>query len=229
MGLAKKIEPLMALRPDIAVIQECGDPSQKSHSRLPCADHQWVGLHRNKGLGVFAFGEYGLIRHGAFSERFHLFLPLVVQGPLSFNLMAVWAYNHRVAPESGACGVPSEACEFYAEFLSSKKETLVVGDFNNNFIWDKRDNPANHSRTVDALARAGLRSAYHVWFGEDFGKETQGTFYFYGHITKPYHIDYAFLQKDSFNALSVVELGRPEDWLQYSDHVPLVLELSSRN
>ena len=228
MALHKKCEPLMELRPDIAVIQECADVTGVTahKSMMPYTNHHWIGHSKNKGLGVFSFGDFRIERHRSFSSDFHLFLPAVVDGPAHLHLLAVWAYNHRVpSAHLGGSGKPCDACDHYRAFLASNM-AMVVGDFNNNDIWDTPGNPYNHSRTVTTLSELGFRSTYHSWFQESFGKEKQATFYFYRHRTKPYHIDYAFLKDRQIAALKRVELGNPEQWLQYSDHVPLVLDLN---
>ncbi len=43
-------------------------------------------------------------------------------------------------------------------------------------------------------------------------------------IQKQYHIDYAFLSKDLIS-LATMEIGKPEEWLSISDHLPLVVEI----
>jgi hypothetical protein len=227
MALHKKVEPLMSLEADVAVIQECAEFTNISANRqgIPCTDIQWIGHQKNKGLGVFSFGDFKIQKHESFSSNFHLFMPIIVAGPVNFNLMAVWAYNHRV-PNTypNGSGGPFDAFSYYHSFLSAES-TIVIGDFNNNYIWDKPGNPYNHSRTVESLDKLGLRSAYHSWCNETFGSEQQASFYFYRHPDKPYHIDYAFLSAQQIQHLSFLELGNATEWLEFSDHVPLVVDL----
>jgi len=45
-------------------------------------------------------------------------------------------------------------------------------------------------------------------------------------IEKPYHIDYAFLSASMINQNSI-EVGKPEKWLEYSDHMPVIFSVSS--
>lgn len=228
MALHKKFEPLMSLKPDVAVIQECAEITSDSANKqgMPCANIQWIGHQKKKGLGVFSFGDFRIQKHESFSSNFHLFLPIIVSGPVSLNLMAVWAYNHRVPVSCpNGSGGPFDAFVYYHSFLSARS-TVVVGDFNNNFIWDKPGNPYNHSRTVESLSQLGFRSAYHSWYNETFGSELQATFYFYRHPDKPYHIDYAFLSAQQIQHLSFLELGNATEWLEFSDHVPLVIDLT---
>lgn len=55
---------------------------------------------------------------------------------------------------------------------------VVAGDFNSNTIWDyKRPAGQNHSGLVRQLASLGLVSAYHHFFREAHGAESQPTLY----------------------------------------------------
>jgi exonuclease III len=45
----------------------------------------------------------------------------------------------------------------------------------------------------------------------------------YRHKDKPYHIDYCFASKDLLDKVSSVEIGDYDDWIKYSDHVPVVV------
>ncbi|MFZ1746758.1 MAG: hypothetical protein WBO24_09835 [Nitrospirales bacterium] len=74
----------------------------------------------------------------------------------------------------------------------------------------------------------GIISLYHAQTGEEQGKEKQATFYMYRRREKPYHIDYAFLSRDMMRG-SIMKIGSPSDWLAFSDHMPLALELMSNN
>ncbi|HNB34441.1 MAG TPA: hypothetical protein PLJ79_11510, partial [Bacteroidia bacterium] len=45
-------------------------------------------------------------------------------------------------------------------------------------------------------------------------------------IEKPYHIDYCFASADFFNAGFDIQLGKPSEWLEHSDHVPMIIQTS---
>ena len=58
MALHRKIDALMALRPDLAVIPEAGAP-ERLVERVPAlaeASLVWVGKNPNKGLLLAGFG-----------------------------------------------------------------------------------------------------------------------------------------------------------------------------
>ena len=58
----------------------------------------------------------------------------------------------------------------------------------------------------------------------DQGTEVHPTFYMYRKIEKPYHIDYAFIS-ESLISSSKIDIGNKESWLEYSDHMPLFLNI----
>ena len=98
-----------------------------------------------------------------------------------------------------------------------------MGDFNSNAIWDREHRERNHSVVVQQLMDLGLSSAYHFMNNEMQGEETQKTFYLHRNAEKGYHIDYCFL---SPNRLISFEVSDKNVWLEYSDHVPIVVEIS---
>ncbi len=61
MALHRKFDALLALRPDIAIISECAEPSRlRRQSRLDWIENDpiWIGSKATKGLAVFAFNGY---------------------------------------------------------------------------------------------------------------------------------------------------------------------------
>jgi exodeoxyribonuclease III len=106
MALHKKADALASLEPDIAIIQECAQPEilhKKGFGLKPSASC-WIGSNPNKGLAAFSFNRFALKRDDSFSDGHELFLPIIVSGPIHFNLLAVWAFNHRAkgAPKSNS-------------------------------------------------------------------------------------------------------------------------------
>ncbi len=85
----------------------------------------------------------------------------------------------------------------------------------------------NHSAVVSMLEKHRLASAYHHFFSEPQGQETQPTYYFWHHKNRPYHIDYVFLPQHWAAKIKSVELGSHAAWSPLSDHVPLCVEVST--
>ncbi len=101
--------------------------------------------------------------------------------------------------------------------------TLIMGDFNSNVIWDKEDRWWNHSDVVEELDDLNFKSLYHFQNSEEQGEEKIPTFYHQKKIEKPYHIDFCFASSEFIN--SKLEIGKVEKWMEFSDHMPLTIDL----
>jgi exodeoxyribonuclease-3 len=96
MALHRKFEALLRLRPDVAVIAECAEPGRLAE-RLALAELTvaWSGSARNPHKGPRGLR---LQRLPAASRPIHrpslrYLAPVRVEGPVAFNLLAVWAQN----------------------------------------------------------------------------------------------------------------------------------------
>lgn len=106
----------------------------------------------------------------------------------------------------------------------TNKPTIFIGDFNSNVIWDhNKYKLGNHAGVVKLLEDKGICSTYHVHHKQTQGKEEHPTFYLYRHKNKPYHIDYCFASKDMLKKVNSVKIGDFDEWIKYSDHVPLIV------
>ena len=81
---------------------------------------------------------------------------------------------------------------------------------------------------VGALGEHGLISAYHDTHQEEHGAESRPTFYLYRKPGKKdqYHLDYVFVPA-AWRSRMVIEVGNYSDWSPWSDHCPLMVEMSS--
>lgn len=210
----EKLEYIKILNADIYIIQECEDPKKYNNTDyLNFSENAiWIGDNQNKGLGIFAKNFISIKPNDNFkSFCLRYFLPVVVNN--SFNLLAVWACKPYIE-------------EYYIYQCINKsnfdKNTIVMGDFNSNAIWDKKHNFRSHSNVVKELKELGLTSAYHFVYSENQGKETQQTFYLYRHKDKGYHIDYAFADTSKVKSFHIDD---NDFWLDCSDHKPIILEI----
>lgn len=233
MALDRKIDALMRLKPDIAVVSECATPERL---RLRGADDWiegepvWVGDNIHKGLGVFAFNGYSAHLFAPYHPTLRYIAPVCISGPASFHLLAVWAQNasggvirkHQLGPLRRALA------KYKSNFLTSP--CVVAGDLNSNKIWDRPGWRINHMAKVAILEKLGLVSVYHAWTGDLNGEETIPTHYWRDRKKDgpTYHIDYIFAPEPWMAATKDFQVGTFEDWCGsgLSDHVPLVMDVT---
>ena len=140
------------------------------------------------------------------------------------NVLASWAMHHRGHEDRPKRGRIHATMEHYRGFLSGGNG-LVIGDLNDNVTWDRPIYPSFARLTV-LLAEMGLVNLYYERTGEVPGAESQGSLYFYRHLDKPYLIDHAFLAKQLAGRVTNFRIGVAMDWIDVSDHTPIVLDLA---
>ena len=230
MALHSKLEPLMSLNPDIAIIPECATPEivKKKQPVFYYSDAAWIGLSKHKGLGVFTFSDLSVRVSPSYDPTYELFLPLLITGRYRFDLLAVWSFSYRIKKTNFRRDAPTRsAIEYYRDFIAGGA-TVVAGDFNDNINWDKPGRSANFDLVIADLKSAGLVSAYHEKGNHLFGSEPDPTLIWRKNPEQSYHIDYCFIPKGWLPGVNGVTVGNPEKWIKYSDHVPLLIELSRK-
>lgn len=233
MALHRKLDALLSLAPDIAVVSECADPDVLRTRGLDLAVSGarciWVGRNRNKGLGVLAFNGYRATLAPQYQGTLKFIAPVHIAGPVFFNLLAVWAQNFSGGVTRKRQPGPLRlALRRYSDFLFGRP-LVVAGDLNNNVIWDKPGWLMNHRHIVDVLADRGLVSAYHAISGEAQGEETMPTHYWRDRKKDgpTYHLDYVFAPTSWVEKAREMEVGNFEDWCGsgLSDHVPILVDV----
>ena len=238
-GLRNKLSVLNSLTADVFIIQECEDPSRSTKKYQEWAgEYIWVGESKNKGIGVFPkngnfvralnwFKEYtieGLESNSAYlswnTSDLRLFLPFRLNN--SLTVLGVWTKGTR-DQAFGYMGQFWKYLQLHRAELSST-DSIIIGDFNSNSIWDQRDRWWNHTDVVAELESIDKKSLYHYCFKEQQGEETTPTFYLQKNLKKAYHIDYVFASSNYLNSSSC-KIANAEDWLKYSDHMPLIINL----
>jgi hypothetical protein len=162
MAFHKKYNQLLALGPDIAIISECaaGKVIEQKAPEFQPNSSIWIGSNRHKGLGVFTFRKFKATQSSIYRKDFPFIAPIHIEGPISFNLLAVWACHHRPNSFKHGFGPLNRALSTYRAFIE-ERPTVVAGDFNDNAIWDRPTKRNKHEINVTKLASLGLRSAYH--------------------------------------------------------------------
>src|SRR5580704_11111456 len=231
MALERKIEFLLGLRPDIAIVSECAEPDRirRRDADWLEGDPVWVGRNPHKGLGVFTFNGYTARIAEPYHPTLRYVVPVHIAGPLPCNLLAVWALNAGAGiSRKHQAGPLRRALTKYRNFLT-ERPAIVAGDWNSNTIWDKPGWRINHSTKVDILANLGIVSAYHAISGEPHGKESVPTLYWRDRTKDgpTYHIDYVFVPQRWIDRIRHLSVGSFEDWCGagLSDHVPIVVDI----
>jgi exodeoxyribonuclease III len=221
----KKAEFILKENPDVLIIQECENPENlffNSKIKLP-NEFLWFGENKNKGVGVFSYSDYKFKLLDEYNSEFKIVIPILVYNEqTSFTLFAICANNPQ-DKNNQYIGQVWKAINFYATILTDNS-TILIGDFNSNKIWDKKQKIGNHSDVVERLKQKNIFSVYHKYFKEEQGKEQQPTFYLYRHKDKPYHIDYCFVSAEIFEKLIDIKIGSYGYWTQHSDHSPIIVE-----
>lgn len=216
----RKLQQVDALQADILVIQECENPeaSDADYKRWS-GKYLWAGKDKSRGIGIFLRRGNSLERLDWEDQGLEAFLPVRIDGHM--DLVVVWTKKTK---SSAYIGQFWRYLQLHKSVLNI--DTVICGDFNSNTIWDKRARVWNHSECVRELEECGFRSLYHQSTSEPQGLETCPTFFLQRNPSKPYHIDYAFVhQNRNVNGTAGLTIGKPDDWLKYSDHMPLTFEL----
>jgi exodeoxyribonuclease III len=221
MALLRKAPSSLALKPDIAVVQECSEKSVDDLRGHGLAG-LWFGANVNKGLAVLCGKRWN---PEVVDEPFGKWVvPVRIHGAADFHLLAVWAYPVGTKRADNYIGEVHRCLVKHARWLSKTLPVVAAGDFNSSVQWDANHPGRNHTEVVRLLEAHGLISAYHTHHDEEQGAETRPTYYSYRHQDKPFHIDYVFAPKSW--RLKSVEVGSFREWGRLSDHVPLVVDVT---
>lgn len=209
----EKFKNIQKINADIYVIQECENPKKYIESEYSnfAKNYIWVGEKENKGLGIFAGEQVKIDKNNWKTYCLRNFLSVKIND--KFDLVGVWACDPYIE-------------EYYLyqciNMENYNNKTIIIGDFNSNSLWDKKHGNRNHTNVVNELKNINLVSAYHYFYKEKQGYESQKTFYLYRHQDKGYHIDYCFIDK---KRLKKFEILNDSKWLEISDHLPIVIEI----
>jgi len=234
-ALRKKLEYIDSIGADVLIIQECEDPAKStSIYREWAGNYLWVGISKNKGIGVFPKKEHvvsklfwdktfrilGINSDSKFlswsTKDLQLFIPFTINN--KYTVLGVWTKNVK-GDQFDYIGQFWKFLQIHSNDLTGDN-IILLGDFNSNSVWDKYGRWWNHTDVVNDLANMGIKSLYHSQYQEAQGQETIPTFYLYRNKNKPYHIDYVFLSKHLIQK-SKLSIGSFDKWIRESDHMPL--------
>ncbi len=216
----------MKFQPDLLVVQECEQESKYKKSQLISGytDFLWFGDNPNKGLAVLSFNDYKVALAENYNQAFQYIVPILLsKGKNEIRVYIVWAMPHPKSSIKSYVGQIWDAINYYNEPAFSK-ESLWIGDWNSNAIWDNQRKASNHTSIVNKLEASGIVSLYHTLRKEPPGQEKEPTLYLLKNRDKPYHMDYCFAPRHCISDHTTVEVGKFEQWITLSDHMPLIID-----
>lgn len=232
-AIERRYPKIEALDADVVVAARSGNEvrllraRRNSHSSMA-----WIGRHAQRGLGVLSFlPTFAKLDGGRWDQRLEWIAPIMINGPVSHHLLAVWALNEKAQVKfktNPQASQPIQMMRLYQRIL--KKPTVVAGDFNNNPVFHKNDPNWDMLELIAMLETHGLVSAYHAFTGLDHGDpREQPTRFRPGPVggTDSHHVDYCFVPSDWLPALRNVQVGKPASWfttVRAEEHVPLVVD-----
>ena len=94
----KKADLILALHPDILVVQECEHPNRHFYNptnKKPDSQY-WYGDSKHKGICIHSFNDYKFELLQNFNPKFRYILPFRVTGHWqAFTLFAIWAMSNK--------------------------------------------------------------------------------------------------------------------------------------
>ena len=228
MRFHEKVGLLRSLRPDVAVVAECACPEVllRRAPAIGTTGFEWTGARPSKGLAVLAFGAWRLEREAAVPRHLGNVLPVRVEGPASFRLLAIWH-----APRRRRSGSPRDlplgtALEVLTPFLA-ERPVVVAGDFNRALLTSRRDGSRAPSRLARRIEAMGLASAYHAARGVALGEEPEPTLFVHRGLSWRRHVDFVFVGRETLPSLRAVGVGPALPWILASDHAPVVVDVET--
>jgi exodeoxyribonuclease-3 len=209
--------------PDIMIIQECEEPDMLRRMIDNQYEILWMGDNKYRGFSIVFKNSLKVkplpIEPGGVRYMFP------VEMDSGFKIIAFWAMNNQVDRMQRYIGQVWVGLNKCMEFLDDK--TIVLGDFGWNASWERSMlGPlyGNLDDVVGLLKRYRIESAYHYVRGEEFGAETEKTFYDNKRIGQAFHTDYMFVPTEILNHTKQFTVGKYKDWIEPSDHMPLFIE-----
>lgn len=225
MAFRKKFETIISLQPDVLVLQECEGEAKLAEALkdVPVNQIFWYGNNPHKGTAVISFRDAELAPKHEHNPEYEFIVPYTLQvRNKTINLYNIWAMPHQTDRKKDYVGQIYGALHYYAEALQN--ESILIGDFNSNAIWDNKNKIGNHEDIVRILADHHIHSLYHQKNNIIPGKEPDPTLFLLKNPDKPYHMDYCFASQSLISKKTQIEVGAHKDWIKLSDHMPLIID-----
>lgn len=221
-----KIHKIEDLKPDIAVIQECENLNElraANDVNVPVKSFWFSERDHNKGVGIFFYGDFDILSIEYYS-LVEFIVPLRIKNGLDFYLFAIWAMIGR-GEGSAYTGQVEKAVNKYYKTILKTNEAILIGDFNSPHIEKSVDKPRIEYSLVDLFRDLGIFSVYHEYFKKDYGEHNHYTFYQHRNEEQKHMLDYCFASESIIKKVTAVEIGKYKDWMEFSDHCPLIIDI----
>ncbi len=225
MAFRKKFEPIVEMQPDVLVLQECESKAKLAEALQHTAVNQihWYGKNPHKGTAAISFKDTQIKVRKDHNPEFEFIVPyLLKKQDKQINLYNIWAMPHQTDRKKDYVGQIYGALNHYNKKL--KKESILIGDFNSNAIWDNKNKIGNHADIVRILADYDIHSLYHQQHKIAHGQEPDPTIYLLKNKKKPYHLDYCFTSQSLLSPKTKISVEKYKNWIKLSDHMPVVIE-----
>lgn len=221
MAFRNKTAHILSLKPDLLLVQECEQRVvvEQEHYLENCHGALWHGDNKHKGLAVFSFTGIDPKIAEFYNPAYKYIIPIHCGQTLVFH---IWAMPHPEGKVKSYVGQIWAALQYYESYISGN--VILAGDFNSHVKWDAERSKGNHSDVVKFLADRQILSVYHEVNQIKPGEEPDPTIYLLKQKHKPYHLDYCFASQTCVSDQTTAEIGRFEDWIGESDHMPLVVD-----
>jgi exodeoxyribonuclease-3 len=135
MGLDKKVDALLSLNPDVAVVPECSEQSAIALQQRGF-NTRWLGSNPHKGLGVISRQDWVLRSLPQPEQKW--IAPIAVDAPTPFILIAVWACVAGEKREERYIGQVYQALMAHPEWFNGSP-VVVAGDFTATKSWTSKE------------------------------------------------------------------------------------------
>jgi exodeoxyribonuclease III len=215
-----KYKKLLNLRPDIAVIQECHHPDSFVNI-VDYKDKIWYGDNKNKGLCVLSLSNDYKLTLLVEQIKYDWIVPIQVLGKANFILVVVWTQKKGY---SYGKMLYLALKEYVSLFMN--QNVIVICDFNVDYNLKGSYSGIGGFHTLTQLFNdLKISSCYHHFYHEDFGQESRATHFHQRKSQLPFHIDYCFVLRSILEDIKEFHIGKSKDWIEVSDHFPLILEI----
>ena len=224
-GYRKKIDNILEIKPDIVVIQECENLERLRafcKEKIPLKSFWFGGFYPHRGVGVFFYKDYQILSmENNISIEF--IVPMKIMNKFEFHLFAIWAMAPMGKDKGKSYTYQIEkTVTKYGDILKNNL-SILIGDYNTPNI----EKPVEKTgfMVIEEFKKLEIFSAYHEYFEKDYGKHNQYTFYQHKNTEFKHMLDYCFASKSIIERISNVEIGKYEDWIKFSDHCPLIVDI----